>query len=104
MPRVDLVYDPECPNVAAARANLTRAFHRAGLTPSWTEHQIGSPDVPDRVRGFGSPTILVDGVDVAGLRPGSEHCCRVYESRRAPDEDMIARALERSSASEQGNG
>lgn len=92
---VDLVYDEACPNVNAARANLMRAFSRAGALPRWTEHRIGSAEAPARVRGFGSPSILVDGADVAGLAAGAEDCCRVYERGGAPDVALIAAALER---------
>lgn len=95
MPTVDLVYDKDCPNVKAARANLIRAFSRTGLSARWKEHQIGSPEAPDRVRGFGSPTILVDGVDVGGLSAGAEDCCRVYESGGAPSVEVIAEAIGR---------
>lgn len=99
--RVDFVYDKACPNVKAARANLMRAFSQAGLSARWTEHQIGAAETPPHVRGFGSPTILVDGADVAGLAAGAEDCCRVYERGGAPAVELIAAALERTSASEQ---
>ncbi len=94
MTTVDLVYDVECPNVAAARANLARAFADAGLAPHWQEHRIGDPDNPARVRGYGSPTILVDSRDVSGDAPGAEACCRLYGgSVRAPTVETIADAL-----------
>jgi len=67
MPRVDLVFGGECPNVAAARARLLEAFQLARVVPRWSEHVIGDARAPKRVRGFGSPTILVDGRDVAGV-------------------------------------
>lgn len=95
MPTVDFVYDKDCPNVRAARANLMRAFSRVGVSAGWKEHQIGSADAPARVRGFGSPTILVDGVDVGGLAAGAEACCRVYEGGGAPSVELIADALRR---------
>lgn len=76
MPHIELVYDRECPNVTHARANLLRAFVRANLTPRWSEYL--HDDAPPHARGFGSPTILVDGRDVAGVSAGAEECCRVY--------------------------
>lgn len=95
MSTVDLVYDQGCPNVKTARANLMRAFSRAGVPVRWTEHQIGSSDAPAHVRGYGSPTILVDGVDVEGLVAGAEDCCRVYAEGGAPGVEIIAAALTR---------
>ena len=103
MPRVELVYDDACPNVAGARAQLFRAFAAAGQQPRWSEHRIGDPDLPGHARGFGSPTILVDGRDVSGLAPGSEAACRVYRDRsgamsRVPSVEEIAAALARGRA------
>lgn len=103
MPTVELVYDRECPNVAQARANVLRAFVRASITPRWTEHL--HDEAPPHARGFGSPTILVDGLDVAGIAPGAEECCRVYAAEGGtltgvPDVAAIAAALAASEASE----
>ena len=33
--RVELVYEKTCPNIEAARAQLTRAFAEAGMPPHW---------------------------------------------------------------------
>ncbi len=79
MPRVELIYDLDCPNVQDARNALLKSFVEAGLQPSWTEWDRKSPDSPLHARRYGSPTILVDGHDVMGAEPadGSD-CCRVY--------------------------
>ena len=96
-PLVDLVYDVECPNAGTARSNLTRAFSIMGFEAVWHEHRIGDPKAPERVRGHGSPTVLVDGRDVAGVAPDEERCCRVYSVRGeltgAPSVDQIVAAL-----------
>lgn len=73
-----------------------RAFVQAGVAPRWLEHLQG--DAPSHARGYGSPTILVDGRDVAGGSPGEHACCRLYESESAalagvPDLAAIARAI-----------
>lgn len=96
MPRVELIYFPSCPNVAEARAQLVSAFVATKLTPSWAEHRTDDPDLPAHARGFGSPTILVDGRDVAGAEPaGSAEACRLYRAARAyggipPLESIVA--------------
>lgn len=100
MPTVDLVYDPSCPNVTIARANLMRAFAAAGIAARWQEHRIGDEDAPLRTRGYGSPTILVDGRDAAGEPAHAEISCRIYAgSGGAPSVDTIARALSASASS-----
>ncbi|MBO6934846.1 MAG: hypothetical protein JJ863_07720 [Deltaproteobacteria bacterium] len=90
---VDFVYDPECPNVKAARANLMSAFSRAGVAPRWTEHLSGAPETPAEFRAFGSPTILVGGQDVAGDLPTAAQSCRRYDGSGVPSVSLIAEAL-----------
>ena len=93
MPTVDFVHDADCPNVKATRANLMRAFSLAGVTARWKEHEIGSVDAPAHVHGFGSPTILVDRIDIGGLVAGAEDCCRIYQGGGVPSVELIAKAL-----------
>lgn len=77
--RVELIYDTDCPNVAEARASLLQAFAAVRLEAKWTEWDRSSPSSPAYAANFGSPTILLDGLDVAGDNP-REHmsCCRLY--------------------------
>lgn len=76
---VELVYEKSCPNIAAGREQLLRAFAEAGLTPRWQEWEITDPAAPAHVHGYGSPTILVDGEDVSGSgMAGDDLCCRLY--------------------------
>ena len=95
MPKVELVYDADCPNVPAARDCLRQAFAAAGLPPEWSEHLAS--EAPPHARGLGSPTILVDDVDVSGA-PSSGPCCRVYQAedgslRGVPDVALVTAAL-----------
>lgn len=99
MPTVELVFDHDCPNVDDARAQLRRAFERLHLEPKWTEWQGDAPDAPERLRGLGSPTILVDGRDVAGDPDASDACCRVYAQtdgslRGVPEVEAILGAID----------
>lgn len=104
MPKVELIYDVDCPNVAAAREILLRAFAAAGVPPRWSEHLAS--DAPSHARGLGSPTILVDERDVgAGEEPSPQACCRLYATedgrlRGVPDADTVARAIGDAAASE----
>ena len=81
MPEVVLLYDSDCPNVADCRSNLIKAFAASARTPSWAEVDRSSGDTPLRLRCYGSPTILVNGSDVAGQEPGLDGAsCRLYQS------------------------
>lgn len=107
MARVELLYDRDCPNLESARAHLLKAFGQARMTPHWLEYLIGDPAVPQHARGYGSPTILVDGRDVSGGLPASEDSCRVYVDEqgrlsRVPAVQDIATALTTRSAADAG--
>ena len=79
--RVELVYDRDCPHVDAARAALRCAFAEIGVAPAWVEWDRSDRDSPSYVRGYGSPTILMNGKDVAGAEPNAGmDCCRLYRS------------------------
>lgn len=104
MPAIELIYDPDCPNVEDAR-NAVRAALRAapGDTTHWQEWDRTDPASPDYTRGYGSPTILVDGRDVAGANPADAPSCRIYSdhlgrSRGVPPTELIIAALQRLAA------
>ena len=99
MTTVEFIYDHDCSNVSMTRAQLLRAFSETGIHPRWTEWERSDPQSPDYVRGYGSPTILVDGKDVAGVPPSEGiSCCRLYpgasgETQGVPPIPMIASSL-----------
>jgi len=99
MAEVILLYDKDCPNVANCRGNLIKAFAASGQKPSWREIDRSSDDASPRLRGFGSPTVLVNGRDVAGQEPGvGGASCRLYASENggyvgAPSIEHIAASL-----------
>lgn len=97
MKTVELLVAPDCPNVPAARSELRRAMKQAGLRPVWTERDVTSAGAPERIRGFGSPTILVDGKDVSGAASSEGTAsCRVYLGsavRGVPARATLVRAL-----------
>lgn len=77
--QVEFIYDSDCPNAREARQALLRAFAELDITARWTEWSRSSPESPPYARQYGSPTILVNGRDVAGTEPLEEaNCCRVY--------------------------
>jgi mercuric ion transport protein len=84
VPKVELIYEKTCPNINPARDLLTRALNESGLTPHWQEWEVNDPDAPDYVRDYGSPTILVNGKDVAEEQPSeTSACCRIYPTSDA---------------------
>jgi mercuric ion transport protein len=77
-PKVELVYDPDCPNVDRARDRLRQAIDEHGESLPWTEWRSDDPALPDYARGHGSPTILIDERDVAAAHPAGRSC-RLYD-------------------------
>ncbi len=103
MTTVDLIYDPDCPNVQEARGNLMKAFVASGMTPAWHEWDLHGTECPDYARGCGSPSTFVNGVDVGAsntvIPAGSS--CRLYQQpdgaiAKAPSVSQISAALTQS--------
>jgi hypothetical protein len=96
---VELIYDRDCPNAETARTNLVRALAAANREAQWTEWDRSAPETPPHVKGYGSPTILVDGKDVAEEAAGrTGPSCRLYRNAangfdRTPSLEQIAAAL-----------
>lgn len=103
---VELIYDADCPNVAAARSLLIKAFTCTGVSARWREWECAAPQSPEYARSYGSPTILVDGEDVAGTGPvASARACRVYSDAhgtlsRTPSLENTCAALLRASSAQ----
>lgn len=91
--RVELIYFEGCPHVAEARANLKAALESQGAQVAVREWSQDDTAAPAYVRSHASPTVLVDGRDVAGETTGAGRSCR---ASGAPSVDAIRRALEES--------
>ncbi|MFO0601111.1 MAG: MerC family mercury resistance protein [Myxococcaceae bacterium] len=90
MPRVELLYFPGCPNLENARTQLSRAMVASGLRAAWSEVDVTSAAAPPEVRGYGSPTVLVDGVDVTGGSASAGATCRLYPGSEVPGVPPLA--------------
>lgn len=87
--RVELVYFTGCPNVAPMRDLLRRCLGRLGLVDEVIEINTDTATVPERYRQLGSPTVLVDCVDVLGNHVGGGESCRL----QLPTEAQLMAAL-----------
>ena len=94
--RVQLVYFPGCPHVAAAREAIRSALRAEGLALAWKEWNRDDASTPPHLRSFGSPTVLVDGRDVSPA-PTQGACCRLYTTERGtqgvPPVELLRTAL-----------
>lgn len=99
MRTIEFIYDRDCPNVEGARAALREALRGAGLAPQWQEWDRADAQAPGYARSYGSPTILVDGRDIAGMEPSEAPSCRIYRHERGstrgiPDRKLILTAMQ----------
>lgn len=98
MVNADLLYVPDCPNLDLARQRLTEAAARAGVEVVVREHLVADADAAAELGMHGSPTILIDGRDVAGDTEPSVSC-RLYRTASgvagAPSVDDLVAALSR---------
>lgn len=96
---IELITDVQCPSVEAARAVLREALDSTGLPHEWTEWDRATEDCPQYARCYGSPTVLVYGIDVSGEGGAADgNCCRIYQDEAGkfvgvPSFASIVRAL-----------
>lgn len=100
VPRIDLVYDRTCPHIQACRDALSQALAAVHARSAWTEWDRNADSTPVELRGFGSPTILMNGKDIDGAAPSAANACRLYRDADAggravgaPPVRLIVRAL-----------
>lgn len=79
-----LLYFDDCPNWKVADGHLATLTEELGyLTVS--RQVVDTPEEAERVGFIGSPSILVDGVDLfAGSDDPVGLACRVYQTPRGP--------------------
>lgn len=94
---IELIYDLDCPNVEDMRKQLLKAFAETKLKASWKEWDRNNDESPSYAKKYGSPTLLVNGKDIANQEGSGANCCRVYIDKdgmkKVPSVDMIIKAL-----------
>lgn len=98
--KVEFIYDLNCPNIAATRANLMKALSEAGLPAKWIEWDRNSSNSPDYAKQYGSPTILVNGKDIVDNMPTKDNHCRIYQDEnlgiiKTPSVSLIMEELKK---------
>lgn len=107
MPDIEFIYDHDCPNVDGARLALREALRLSGLRAQWREWDRADSSAPAHALQYGSPTVLVNGRDIAGAPPAAAPSCRIYtdaagHGRGVPTVDSIRAALGRVSRANNG--
>ncbi len=80
--KVELIYFDGCPNIADARATLIKALVELRQSVKWVEWNQNDKNCPKEYTQYGSPTILIEGKDIAPIKFTQQgNCCRVYQSK-----------------------
>ncbi len=90
---IELLYFEGCPNYKPALAELEAALQALGMDEPITLLEREGESLPDYARGYGSPTVLVDGKDLFGEKPGDLLCCRFYGDLGYPQKSDIIEKL-----------
>jgi predicted Zn-dependent protease len=108
IPDVELLWWEGCPSTERALSELREALRDVGLDDSEVRTREIENDIDAEQTAFrGSPTILIDGIDVAGASTDDPIGlgCRVYRRRDGritpiPDPDDLREALRRAAERE----
>lgn len=96
MKHAELVYFEGCPTVQVLQRNAEQAI--VALGAGWRLSMVNQETLPpdDLRRGYGSPSVLLDGREVFGepTPSSTEMSCRVYAGG-VPDAAEMVRALRR---------
>lgn len=77
--KVELIYEKTCPNITAAREQLIKALNKTNMPLHWCEWEVSNEDTPEYARHYGSPSILINGIDSVGEQAAENpDCCRIY--------------------------
>jgi hypothetical protein len=97
--RIDVLHIEDCPNWEAAGALIVEVANELGVadaSPRFTLIRTAADAA--RVPFAGSPTVLIDGVDiVANAIPTTDLACRLYRDGErpagVPSRDTLRRAI-----------
>ena len=90
--KIQLLHFEGCPNLERTRAALRDAMAAEHVDDPVDEIDVEAADAPEAMRGWGSPTILVDGIDITGAARSTGSSCRLYADG-APSVDQVRAAL-----------
>lgn len=103
--KIDVLYFQGCPNHKPTVERVRQVIDRLGVTAEIREVELTQDSDPAAMKFLGSPTILIDGLDIdPAQREGDSYGfgCRTFGGAGMPAVEMIERAV--SEASDPGGG
>lgn len=110
IPDIELLWWDGCSSTERAYAELREALQQLGIPDAEVRmREIRSDDAAHHARFLGSPTILIDGVDLVPLDVDDSPSlsCRIYHRRDGrisptPDPDDLREGLRQAAEREEG--
>jgi hypothetical protein len=105
--RIQVFYLPDCPHHAAAVKRLRAVLSAERVPAEIDEVAVTDAIAAEEYKFRGSPTIRINGCDIAGPSPEPESfalACRLYPGANPvglPPEEMIQRAIREARTGEQ---
>lgn len=99
--KVEVLYVPECPSQPAAIKLVREVLAAQGVATDIEEVLVRDEGMASELKFPGSPTIRINGKDVAGESPAAKNfglCCRLYRgSKQAglPPAELVHRAVQK---------
>ena len=98
--RVQLLTFAGCPHAEAARETLRSVLVSSAVVVPIEDVDTNAPGTPEALRGWGSPTILINGEDAEGQDAPTGASCRLYRDqggrlRGTPTQALLRSALTR---------
>ncbi len=95
--RVEVFFVPDCPHHPAAVQRVRDVLLAEGLRAEIQEVLVADASAAEELRFRGSPTIRIDGRDIAGeSQEKGSYACRLYPGSKepgVPPVEMIRRAV-----------
>ena len=96
--KIQILYFQGCPNHRPAVDLAGEVVAALEVNATIEEVEVKGPEDAAQLRFLGSPTILVDGVDVepaARSRTDFGFSCRTYNGGGLPSRDMVVASMEK---------
>ncbi len=98
--KAEVLYVPGCPNLEPARRQVERLLAELGASVPGAGIEVVDRNAASRLQFIGSPTIRIDGEDVAISDSSPALACRIYvigdELSGIPSDDVVRVAIRRS--------
>lgn len=94
--KVRVLYFEGCPNHPQTTELVTQVVAESGVDASVEEVEVSGPEQAEQLRFLGSPTIQIDGVDIAPAarsRTDYSFSCRMYGRSGVPPRELVVQAL-----------